>query len=1022
MIKYLSAMPKQISIHGAREHNLKNISLDIPKEKLVVFTGISGSGKSSLAFDTIYAEGQRRYVESLSSYARQFLGVMDKPDVDQIEGLSPAISISQKAISHNPRSTVGTVTEIYDFLRLLFARIGHPHCPQCGREIQTQSAQQIVESVKELIRNELKKPVNKKRGVRMFIVAPLVKDRKGEYAGLLDDLKRRGYTYARIDGQIMALSDDLYLIRTNRHTIEAIVDRLVVGRNSLDELNVRLADSVGKALKLGSGILTAVIIDDESFDFPERPKRMCDHLFSELFACPKCNISLPVMEPRSFSFNSPHGACPVCNGLGVKLEVDPKKVYNPDLSVSEGGIFPWSSIGNGDSWQSQIVQTVASRLKFSLDEPIKNLAEKALEILLFGAGDQIFAVRSYSKTGHKREYQTKFEGVVRNMERRYEQTESENIRNWIKKFMKEIACPECQGARLKPVVLSVTISQKNIAEVSAMSIRNFDNWLELLGNGRPSVSGVSQIIEEKAVFSLSQREREIAKPILKELESRIKFLESVGLNYLTLDRTACTLSSGEAQRIRLASQIGSGLSGVLYVLDEPSVGLHYRDHERLLNTLTRLRDLGNTVIVVEHDPQTIRKADWLVDFGPLAGEKGGEVIISGTLEEVITCKESLTGQYLSGKKQIKSSQYRSNESYLANEANEASEANKLILLGCQQHNLKDIDVSFPLGKFICVTGVSGSGKSTLVMDTLYRRLALVFYQTQEVPGVHRGIEGLEKISRVININQSPIGRTPRSNPATYTGAFTFIRELFTRTPEARARGYQKGRFSFNVKGGRCENCRGDGLIRIEMQFLSDVYVECEVCQGQRYNRETLEICYKNKNIAEVLNMSVESAMDFFQNIPQIKQKLLTMMRVGLGYIRLGQPAPTLSGGEAQRIKLAKELSKSSRSSHQLYILDEPTTGLHSYDIEKLLVVLHELVAQGNTVIVIEHNMDVIQTADWLIDLGPEGGHMGGRIIAEGTVEDIIKCPKSYTGQYLRKQLAGIRLASTSLGSRRRNRL
>lgn len=988
-------MKNFISIKGAREHNLKNIDLEIPKHKLVVFTGVSGSGKSSLAFDTIYAEGQRRYVESLSSYARQFLGVMDKPEVDQIEGLSPAISIGQKEISHNPRSTVGTVTEIYDFLRLLFARIGHPHCPQCGREIRTQSPQQIVDQILSLIKEEDKESSSKKRGIRVLILSSLVKDRKGEYSGLLDDLKRRGFVHVRIDGKIKRLDEDFILIRTNRHTIEAVIDRLVVTSKDASKTATRLAESVEKALKLGNGVLIVSVVSDSSFEFPEHPTEMTDHLFSELFACPDCNISLPLLEPRSFSFNSPHGACPECGGLGMKLEIDPEKIYNPDLSINEGGIFPWSSVGEGDSWRSKILEAVAKNNSFSLDKPIKELDEHILELLLFGDGEKKYTIEVYDHSGNRKSYETKLEGVINNLERRFQETDSENIRSWIKKFMKETLCNVCGGTRLKQEVLSVIIKGKNIAEVSQLSIRNFHFWINDLF---PKTN-----LEE---YSLSLREKQIAKPIIKELKNRVKFLRDVGLDYLTLERTAFTLSSGEAQRIRLASQIGSGLSGVLYVLDEPSIGLHYRDHEKLLDTLTDLRDLGNTVIVVEHDPQTIRKADWVVDFGPMAGDAGGQIIYSGGIENLLKNKQSLTGQYLSGKKTIslKEAKRKTGHGFQKpSEANEAHNSKKLKLLGCQQNNLQDIDVEFPLNKLICITGVSGSGKSTLIMDTLYKRLAGEFFNTNEVPGTHRSIEGLENIDKVINIDQSAIGRTPRSNPATYTGTLTPIRELLSKIPEARARGYQKGRFSFNVRGGRCENCQGDGLIKIEMQFLPDVYVECEVCAGKRYNRETLEIRYKGFNISQILEMTVDKALDFFKNIPQIQRRLETLSRVGLGYINLGQPAPTLSGGEAQRVKLSKELSKTSRG-HTLYILDEPTTGLHSYDIQKLLLVLHQLVNQGNTAIIIEHNLDVVKTADWIIDLGPEGGSLGGKIVAQGTIADIINNQKSYTGQYLKEYM------------------
>ncbi len=934
-----------IEIKGAREHNLKNVSLTIPKNKLVVFTGLSGSGKSSLAFDTIYAEGQRRYVESLSSYARQFLGIMEKPDVDQITGLSPAISIDQKTVSHNPRSTVGTTTEIYDYLRLLFARIGHPHCPKCGKEIQAQSVEQIVSTI-------LTKfiPAKKSTPKRLLILAPIVKDRKGEFSALLDDLLRRGYNRIRIDNQIYELDrDDITLIKTNRHSIDAVVDRVTIDTTTQPS---RLSSSIEKALKLSDGTVIISEVLDSSFDFPEKPKQLTDHLFSEHFACPDCNLSLPEIEPRSFSFNSPHGACTSCDGIGTKLEVDPERTINENLSINEGGIFPWARHVLFDSYARRFLQKIAHTYKFNFDMPLSKVSAKAKEDILTL-------------------------GVIPYLEKRYKETESDEVRHSIEKFMIEKVCEVCNGSRLKKEVLSITIDQLNISQVTSFSITNLSTWLDSL---------ITQKLK-------SQREKEIAKPILKELISRTKFLNDVGLNYLSLSRSANTLSGGESQRIRLASQIGSGLSGVLYVLDEPSIGLHPRDHHRLLNTLKNLRDLGNTVIIVEHDPATMLEADWIVDFGPGAGIHGGRVIAEGTPEMIMKNPASITGAYLSGKKHVHATKH----------LHPIDKSKQLTLIGASEHNLKNVTVSFPLGTFICVTGVSGSGKSTLILETLYKRLALEKLHTKDNPGKHQAIEGLEKIDKVIEINQNPIGRTPRSNPATYTGLFTPIRELYTSIPESKARGYKEGRFSFNVKGGRCENCQGEGQIRIEMQFLPDVYVTCEVCNGARYNRETLEIKYKEHSIADVLDLTVEDAVKFFAPIPAIRNKLDTLNDVGLGYIKLGQPAPTLSGGEAQRVKLATELSKKA-TGKTVYILDEPTTGLHFADTDNLLKILHTLVDQGNTVIVIEHNFDVIKTADWIIDLGPEGGDQGGEIIATGTVESIIKHPNSYTGQFLNEFL------------------
>ncbi len=934
-----------IEIKGAREHNLKDISLTIPKNKLVVFTGLSGSGKSSLAFDTIYAEGQRRYVESLSSYARQFLGIMEKPDVDQITGLSPAISIDQKTVSHNPRSTVGTTTEIYDYLRLLFARIGHPHCPKCGKEIQAQSVEQIVSTVlSQFI------PSKKSAPKRVLMLAPIVKDRKGEFSALLDDLLRRGYNRVRIDNIIYELDhDDITLIKTNRHSIDAVVDRVTINENTQPS---RLSSSIEKALKLSGGTVVISEVMDSSFDFPEKPKQLQDYLFSEHFACADCNLSLPEIEPRSFSFNSPHGACTSCDGIGTKLEVDPQRVINENLSINEGGIFPWARHVLFDSYARRFLQKVAHTYKFNFDMPLSKVSTKAKEDILTL-------------------------GVIPYLEKRYKETESDEVRHGIEKFMIEKICEVCNGSRLKAEALSITIDQLNISEVTSFSINHLSDWLESL---------ISQKLH-------SQREKEIAKPILKELTSRTKFLIDVGLNYLSLSRSANTLSGGESQRIRLASQIGSGLSGVLYVLDEPSIGLHPRDHHRLLNTLKNLRDLGNTVIIVEHDPATMLEADWIVDFGPGAGIHGGKVIAQGTPQMIMKNPASITGAYLSGKKHV----------HAIKHLHPVDKSKQLTLIGASEHNLKNVTVSFPLGTFICVTGVSGSGKSTLILETLYKRLALEKLHTKDIPGKHQGIDGLEKIDKVIEINQNPIGRTPRSNPATYTGLFTPIRQLYTSIPESKARGYKEGRFSFNVKGGRCENCQGEGQIRIEMQFLLDVYVTCEVCNGARYNRETLEIKYKEHSIADVLNLTVEDALTFFAPIPSIRNKLDTLNDVGLGYIKLGQPAPTLSGGEAQRVKLSTELSKKA-TGKTVYILDEPTTGLHFADTDNLLKILHTLVIQGNTVIVIEHNFDVIKTADWIIDLGPEGGDQGGEIITTGTVETVIKHPTSYTGKFLNEFL------------------
>jgi excinuclease ABC subunit A len=973
--------PETLSIRGAREHNLQNVDLDLPKNKLIVFTGISGSGKSSLAFDTIYAEGQRRYVESLSAYARQFLGLMEKPDVDQITGLSPAISIDQKSASRNPRSTVGTVTEIYDYMRLLYARIGHPHCPICGREIAQQSTQQIVDQI-------LAFPVRTK----LMLLGTVVKDRKGEYSQVFADLRKQGYSRLRVDGRLYSVDDDITLIKTNKHTIEAVIDRVVIPETVADKtseevesLRRRLADSVEAALKLGSGSMIVAEVHDSGFDFPANPTDMTDHLFSERFACPVDNISLPDLEPRLFSFNSPHGACPTCTGLGSILEVEPELVLNPNLTINEGGILPWSRMSQTDTWHHRMLDSLAAEHGFSLDAPIGKLSDDIKLLLLFGS-DQLMTVKGQNRQGRMTSFDTSFEGIVPNLMRRYKETESDFIRGEIERYMVSRVCPSCQGARLKPEALSVVIDGKSIVEVTDVSITKALAWIGGLVEGH----------------TLSDREMTIAKQVIKELQSRLKFLSDVGLDYLTLQRSASTLSGGEAQRIRLASQIGSGLSGVLYVLDEPSIGLHQSDNAKLITTLKELRDLGNTVVVVEHDEETMMESDYIVDFGPGAGSHGGRITAEGSPSQVVANPNSLTGQYLSGRKQVAqwlAGKHKAN----ADKKPSAKPNGHLVIKGIREHNVKGVDIDIPLGKFVCVTGVSGSGKSTVVMDVLYKRLAQHFYHAKDMPGHHDSIEGLELLDKVVDIDQSPIGRTPRSNPATYTGAFTPIRELFAQTPEARARGYTAGRFSFNVKGGRCENCQGDGQIKIEMQFLPDVYVECEVCGGARYNREALEIHFKNKNISEVLNMTVEEGLAFFASIPPIANKLQTLSDVGLGYVRLGQSAPTLSGGEAQRVKLATELSRRA-TGKTLYILDEPTTGLHFADIDHLLLVLHRLVETGNTVVVIEHNLDVIKTADWLIDLGPKGGDNGGRVIAVGTPQQVAEAEGSATGHYLKKLL------------------
>ncbi len=945
------AQQNSIVIKGARVHNLKNIDVTIPRDKFVVITGLSGSGKSSLAFDTIYAEGQRRYVESLSAYARQFIGLMDKPDVDSIEGLSPAISIDQKTASHNPRSTVGTVTEIYDYLRLLYARIGVPHCPQCGQKVKPYTVDEIV--------NRISKSYTAKEVV---LLAPIIKDKKGEHKSVLIAIAKAGYSRVLFDNVIYSLeeAEDLAVDKQKKHSLLIVIDRLTVSANKSDLS--RLSESVEKALDLGNGVIEVM-----TADYKERVT------YSRNFACPDCGISLPELEPRNFSFNSPHGACPDCTGLGTKLEIDPTLILNKNLTIAQGAIKPWSH-GNtpGQTWLMRILGTVAEKNGFDLNTAIKDLTKKQLDIVLYGSGDKNYQVE-YESARFTGELTTEFEGVIPNLERRYQQTESDYIRKEIESFMRVLICPTCHGKRLKPEMLAVTIADLSIQDVTT----------------KPIDACKAFFIQLEGGSTLTEREKKISKLIFKEIRSRLEFLSNVGLDYLTLDRSANTLSGGEAQRIRLATQIGSALVGVLYVLDEPSIGLHQRDNDKLIETLKELRDIGNSVIVIEHDEATMLAADWLIDVGPGAGEHGGQIVAQGTPDQVKKAK-SLTGEYLSGKKSIAvPAKYR------------AGSGNSIKILGAEENNLKNIDVEIPLGKFVAITGVSGSGKSTLMIDILATALNQKFYRAKEMPGKHKLIEGLSHIDKVIHIDQSPIGRTPRSNPATYTGVFTPIRDLFATMPEAKIRGYKAGRFSFNVVGGRCEACSGDGMVKIEMQFLPDVYVECEVCHGKRYNKEALEVHYKEKNIADVLAMTVEEATKFFKNIPIVHQKLSTLCDVGLGYIKLGQSATTLSGGEAQRIKLASELSRRA-TGKTLYILDEPTTGLHFDDIKRLLHVLNRLVDKNNTVLIIEHNLDVIKSVDHIIDLGPEGGDKGGEIVAQGTPKEVAKVKKSLTGQYLAK--------------------
>ena len=940
-------MKDKIIVKGARVHNLKNVSLEIPRDKLIVFTGLSGSGKSSIAFDTLYAEGQRRYVESLSAYARQFLGQMNKPDVDYIEGLSPAISIDQKTTSKNPRSTVGTITEIYDYLRLLYARIGIPHCPKCGKVISKQSVDQIVDQVMALGDK-----------TKIQILAPIIRGKKGTHEKVLDNIKKNGYVRARVDGEIYELAEeDIKLEKTKKHNIEAVIDRLIIKEG----MEGRLSDSLEAALRLAEGLVIINVIGDK------------DILFSENFACADCGISIQEFEPRMFSFNAPYGKCDKCDGLGTLMEIDPNLVIpNKNLSVMEGAIATW---GEGrlkeDSWTYAILQALSKEYDLDLNKPIKELSKEHLYLLLYGTDGHKLSI-TYTKDGVKGLYSYSYDGEINSLIKRYKETNSDVIKNEIEQYMSNKACPKCKGARLNNEVLAVTVGGKNIYEFTKMSIKE---ELEFISS-----------------ITLSEKERIISGQIVKEIRSRLEFLVNVGLDYLNLSRSSGTLSGGEAQRIRLATQIGSALMGVLYILDEPSIGLHQRDNDKLIQTLKNLREVGNTVIVVEHDEDTMREADYIVDIGPRAGEHGGQIIAAGPVNEIMACKESITGQYLTGEKSIKVPEER-----------RKGNGNFITVTGAKENNLKNLNVKFPLGVLTMVTGVSGSGKSTLVNEILYKGLNKIVNKSKNPTGAYKEITGYENIDKIIDIDQSPIGRTPRSNPATYTGTFDIIRELFSQTPEAKMRGYKPGRFSFNVKGGRCEACSGDGIIKIEMQFLSDVYVPCEVCKGKRYNRETLEVKYKGKNIDDVLNMTVEEALEFFENIPRIKNKIQTLKDVGLGYIRLGQPSTQLSGGEAQRIKLAFELSKRS-TGKTLYILDEPTTGLHVDDVNRLVEILQRLVDAGNTVIVIEHNLDMIKCADYIIDLGPEGGDKGGTLVAQGTPEKIVENDNSYTGRYLKKLL------------------
>ncbi|HEX2424608.1 MAG TPA: excinuclease ABC subunit UvrA [Actinomycetota bacterium] len=946
-------------IHGAREHNLKNVTLELPRDKLIVFTGLSGSGKSSLAFDTIYAEGQRRYVESLSAYARQFLGQMEKPDVDFIEGLSPAISIDQKSTSRNPRSTVGTITEVYDYLRVLFARIGHPHCPRCGRPIGRQTPEQIVDQVMQL-----------PEGTRFQVLAPIVRGRKGEYQKQLEDIARQGFPRARIDGEVRELGEPIRLERHIKHTIEVVVDRLI----AKPDIRRRVADSIETALQLAEGVAAIAVQTHDGEDV---------QTFSQHLACPYDGLSFDELQPRNFSFNSPYGACPTCDGLGTRLEVDPELVVpDPDLSIREGALAPWSS-SRLEYWD-RVLEAVAETHGFDTTTQWRRLSKKARDVILYGSGEEVF-VRYKNRYGRTRSYWTTYEGVLPVVERRHAETDSDSQREKLEQFMRQVPCRACGGARLKPETLAVRIGGSNISQLTDRSIRDTLRFFDEV--------------------RLSEREEMIAERLVKEIRARLGFLVDVGLDYLTLARAAGTLAGGEAQRIRLATQIGSGLVGVLYILDEPSIGLHQRDNRRLIDTLVRLRDLGNTLVVVEHDEATIHAADHIVDIGPGAGEHGGEIVYSGDLKGLLESDTSLTGMFLSGRRVIPTPEVR-----------RAPGDRWLKVLGAREHNLKNVDLEIPLGLMVCITGVSGSGKSTLVEEVMLRALMQKVYRSRVLPGRHRKLVGWEQVDKVIDIDQSPIGRTPRSNPATYTGLFDHVRTLFSQVPEARVRGYKPGRFSFNVRGGRCENCAGDGQIKIEMHFLPDVYVTCEVCKGHRYNRETLDVKYKGRSIADVLEMSVDEALEFFRNIPNIARHLQTLSDVGLGYVKLGQPAPTLSGGEAQRIKLSSELQKRA-TGNTLYVLDEPTTGLHFEDIRKLLNVLQRLVAQGNTVLVIEHNLDVVKTSDWIVDLGPEGGDAGGTVVTAGPPEEVAAHPTSHTGRFLAEVLGTLPLEPAGVGSR-----
>lgn len=990
----------EIVVHGAREHNLKNVDLRIPKNQLVVFTGLSGSGKSSLAFDTLYAEGQRRYVESLSSYARQFLGVMSKPDVDQIDGLSPAISIDQKTTSHNPRSTVGTITEIYDYLRLLFARVGHPHCPNCGREVATQSVDQIIgHVVTELEQRSATQPA------RLMVLSPVVRDRKGEFSALMETLLKKGYSRARIDGTMYDLNTDLSLLKNNRHTIEVVVDRLTISRQQLQDetefkaIRSRMNSSIEEATKLSDGYVTASFVMDDSFDFPDKPTQFDDRLFSEKLACSYCGISLNELEPRLFSFNSPQGACETCNGLGSLLKISVDKILAPSLTLSEGAIIPFAKNLGADTWWTRLVQTVIEDAGYDFRKTAyKDFDDDTKQLLLYGSA-KTYRVEGENRFGRETMIEEQFEGFIPSLEKRYSETDSEWVRRDIEQYMMRQTCPSCHGDRLKDEALSVHVDGRNIAQVTHLAINKSLAWVEHL----------------QADHILNTKEQTIGEPILKEIIARLQFLSAVGLNYLSLDREASTLAGGEAQRIRLASQIGTGLTGVLYILDEPTIGLHQRDNHQLIDTLVNLRDKGNTVIVVEHDRDVMLAADYVIDFGPKAGSEGGQVVAQGTPAELMKESKSLTGKYLSRRKDVTRTdtlaKAKKDDRRIVDldEIPSSPATNQSIKIeGAHHHNLQHVDVSFPLNTLTAITGISGSGKSTLLHDTLYGNLAKHLGRSiDEVPGEITRITVPDVVRRVTLIDQSPIGKTPRSNPATYTKIFDYIRTLFANTQDARVRGYTAGRFSFNVKGGRCEACQGDGQIKIEMQFLPDVYVTCDVCNGKRYSEETLQVLYKNKNISEILNMTVNEAYDFFAAHSTLRAKLKTLQDVGLGYIGLGQPAPTLSGGEAQRVKLAKELSGRT-AEHVVYLLDEPTTGLHFADVQKLLDVLHQLVNQNNTVIVIEHNLDIIKNADWIIDLGPEGGEYGGTIVAEGTPQQLATAEGSFTGQYLRDELAQLK--------------